>query len=191
MSYTQPQPALPALAGNWWAMLLRGIAAMLFGLAALFWPGPTIFVLIVFFGAYAVVDGIFAIVAGIRGSGGRRWLLLVEGALGVFTGLIALFWPGMTALVLSYVIAFWAIVTGVLKVVMAISLRREIENEWLMILSGVLSVLFGVLLAVLPGVGLLSLVWLIGIYALIFGVVWIVLSFRVRGHPEASGSRVG
>ena len=192
MSYTQPQPALPALAGNWWAMLLRGIAAMLFGLAALFWPGPTIFVLIVFFGAYAVVDGIFAIVAGIRGSGGRRWLLLVEGALGVFAGLIALFWPGMTALVLSYVIAFWAIVTGVLKVVMAISLRREIENEWLMVLSGVLSVLFGVLLAVLPaGVGLLSLVWLIGIYALIFGVVWIVLSFRVRGHPEASGSRVG
>jgi uncharacterized membrane protein HdeD (DUF308 family) len=94
-------------------------------------------------------------------------------------------------LVLLYVIALWAIVTGVLKVIMAISLRREIENEWLMILSGVLSVLFGVLLAVLPGVGLLSLVWLIGIYALIFGVVWIVLSFRVRGHPEASGSRVG
>jgi len=192
MSYTQPQPALPALAGNWWAVLLRGIVAVLFGLAALFWPGPTIFVLIVFFGAYAVVDGIFAIVAGIRGSGsGRRWLLLVEGVLGVFAGLFTFFWPGMTALVLLYVIALWAIVTGVLKMIMAISLRREIENEWLMVLSGVLSVLFGVLLAVMPGVGLLSLVWLIGIYALIFGVALIVLGFRVRGHPEASGSRVG
>ena len=165
---------------------------MLFGLAALFWPGPTLYALIVFFGAYAVVDAIFAIVAGIRGSGsGRRWLLLVEGVLGVFAGLFTFFWPGMTALVLLYVIALWAIVTGVLKVIMAISLRREIENEWLMILSGVLSVLFGMLLAVLPSVGLLSLVWLIGIYALMFGVVWIVLSFRVRGHPEASGSRVG
>src|ERR687897_2912559 len=126
MSYTQPQPALPMLAGNWWALLLRGIAAVLFGLAALFWPGLTLFVLIVFFGAYSLVDGIFAIVAGIRGSGGRRWLLLAEGVLGVLVGLIALFWPGMTALVFLYVIAAWAILTGILKVVVAIWLRREI-----------------------------------------------------------------
>ena len=186
MSYTQPQPMLPILAGNWWALLLRGIAAVLFGLAAIFWPGLTLFVLVVFFGAYALVDGVFAIVAGIRGSGGRRWLLLAEGALGVLAGLVAFFYPGITALVLLYVIAFWAIFTGVLKVVMAVSLRREVENEWLMVLSGVLSILFGGILAVLPGVGLLSLVWLVGIYAIVFGAALIVLGFRVRGHHQES-----
>ncbi len=191
MSYTQPQPMLPTLAGNWWALLLRGIAAVLFGLAALFWPGQTLFVLIVFFGAYVLVDGILALVAGIRGSGGsRRWLLLAEGVLGVLAGLIAFLWPGMTALVLLYVIAAWAIFTGILKVVMAISLRRELENEWLMVVSGALSVFFGVILAALPGVGLLSLVWLVGIYALIFGIALIVLGFRVRGHRTSGSSRV-
>jgi uncharacterized membrane protein HdeD (DUF308 family) len=177
------------VAGNWWALLLRGIAAVLFGLAALFWPGLTLFVLVIFFGAYAFVDGIFAIAAGIRGAGGRRWLLLAEGVLGVLAGLVAFFWPDITALVLLYVIAAWAIFTGILKVVLAISLRREIENEWLMTLSGVLSVVFGVILAVLPGVGLLSLVWLVGIYAVIFGVALIILGFRVRGHRRES-SRV-
>src|SRR3712207_5768645 len=190
MTYSQPQPALPTLATNWWALLLRGIAAVLFGLAALFWPGLTLLVLIVFFGAYALVDGILAIVAGIRGSEGRRWLLLAEGVLGVLAGLIAFFWPGMTALLLLYVISAWAIFTGLLKVVMAIAFRRRIENELLMGLSGVLSVLFGVVLAVWPGAGLLSLVWLVGFYALIFGVALIVLGFRARGHAQASGSRV-
>jgi len=190
MSYTQPQPILPMIAGNWWALLLRGIAAVLFGLAALLWPGLTLYVLIIFFGAYALVDGVLAIVAGIRGTEGRRWLLLSEGILGVLAGLIAFFYPGITALVLLYVIAFWAILTGVLEVVMAISLRREIENEWLMGLGGALSVLFGVVLAVLPGVGLLSLVWLIGIYAIVFGVALVVLSFRVRKHREEAPGRV-
>ena len=114
---------------------------------------------------------------------------MAEGALGILAGLITFFWPGITALALLYVIAFWAIFTGVLEVVMAISLRREIENEWLMVLSGVLSVLFGLILAVLPGVGLLSLVWLVGIYALVFGIVLIVLGFRVRGYRQGS-SRV-
>ena len=190
MSYTQPQPALPMLAGNWWALLLRGIAAVLFGLAALFWPGLTLFVLIVFFGAYALVDGILAIVAGIRGSLGSRWLLLAEGVLGVLAGLVAFFWPGMTALVLLFVISAWAIFTGLLKIIMAIAFRREVENAWLMGLSGALSILFGVILAVLPGAGLLSLVWLVGIYALIFGVALIVVGFRARGHGQANESRV-
>ena len=190
MSYTQPQPILPMVAGNWWALLLRGIAAVLFGLAALFWPGLTLYVLVIFFGAYVLVDGVFAIAAGIRGSGGRGWLLLAEGVLGVLAGLVALFWPGISALVLLYVIAAWAIFTGILKVVMAISLRREIENEWLMIVSGVLSVVFGVVLGALPGVGLLSLVWLVGIYALIFGVALIVLGFRVRGHRRENSGEV-
>jgi uncharacterized membrane protein HdeD (DUF308 family) len=174
----QPQLMLSGMAGRmWWALLLRGIAAVLFGLAALFWPDETLWVLIVFFRAYALVAGVFAIVAEIADST-QRWLLITEGVLGVVAGL--------TALVLLYVIAGWAIFTGVLEIMTAISLRREIDNEWLMILGGALSVLFGLLLAFLPGVGLLSLTWLIGIYALIFGVAFIVLGFRVRGHGATS-----
>jgi uncharacterized membrane protein HdeD (DUF308 family) len=189
MSYTQPQPILPTLTTNWWALLLRGISAVLFGLAALFWPGLTLFALIVFFGAYTLVDGIFAIVAGIRGSGGRRWLLLAEGVLGVLVGLIAFFSPGMTALVFLYVIAAWAIFTGILKVVMAIWLRQEINNEWTMALSGALWVLLGIVLFVLPGAGLISLSWLIGIFALGAGITLIVSALRVRGQGPSGGSR--
>src|ERR687889_80253 len=182
----QPQPMLSGMANRlWWALLLRGIAAVLFGLAALFWPDETLWVLIVFFGAYALVGGIFSIVAGMADAT-RRWLLLTEGGLGVVAGLIAFFWPGLTALVLLYVIAGWAIFTGVLEIVTAISLRREIDNEWMMILGGALSVLFGLILAFLPGVGLLSLTWLIGLYALIFGIAFLVLGFRVRGHGTSS-----
>jgi uncharacterized membrane protein HdeD (DUF308 family) len=190
MSYTQPQPALPTMSGTWWAMVLRGIVAVLFGLAALFWPGLTLFVLLVCFGVYAMVDGLLAIVAGIRASGGRRWLLLAEGALGVLAGLVVLFWPGTTALVVVYVISAWAIFTGLLKVVMAVAFRREIESGWLMILGGVLSMVFGVILGAMPGAGLVTLVWLIGIYALILGVALVVLGFLDRGQRHASESRV-
>jgi uncharacterized membrane protein HdeD (DUF308 family) len=182
----QPQPMLSGMASRmWWALLLRGIAAVIFGLAALFWPDETLWVLIVFFGAYALVGGVFSIFAGIADST-RRWLLIAEGVLGVVAGLIAFFWPGLTALVLLYVIAGWAIFTGVLEIVTAISLRREVDNEWMMILGGTLSVLFGLLLAFLPGVGLLSLTWLIGIYALIFGVAFVFLGLRVRSHGASS-----
>lgn len=190
MSHAQPQSNLPSLTAYWWALLFRGIAAVLFGLAAIFWPGLTLFTLIVFFGAYTVVDGIFAIVTAIKGSGSRRWLLLAEGVLGVLVGLIALFSPGMTALFFLYVIAAWAILTGVLKVVMSVWLRREIDNEWTMALSGVLWVLLGVVLAVLPGVGLLSLTWLIGVFALGAGVAFLVLAFKVRGQTAPAGERV-
>jgi uncharacterized membrane protein HdeD (DUF308 family) len=175
------------MAGNWWALLLRGIAAVLFGLGALLWPGLTLFVLIVLFGAYALVDGVFGVVAGIRESGERRWLLLAEGALGVLAGLAVLLWPGITAVVLLYIISFWAILGGLLRVATAILFRREVENVWAMIGSGVLSVLFGMILVVLPGVGLLSLVWLVGIYAIVFGAAMIALGFMVRGHRQQSG----
>jgi uncharacterized membrane protein HdeD (DUF308 family) len=190
MGHTQPQPALPTASGNWGAMVLRGIAAVLFGLAALLWPGMTLLVLLVIFALYALVDGLFAIVAGIRDTGGRRWLLLAEGALGWLAGLVVLLWPGQTALVLVYVISAWAILTGLLKVIMAISFRRQVENWWLMGLGGALSVLFGGILGFLPGAGLLTLVWLVGIYALILGVALIVLGFLDRGHPQANVSRV-
>ena len=191
MSQMQPHPqSMPLeLSGNWWALALRGLAAALFSLLALIWPGVSLAVLILLFGAYALVDGVFGIAAAIRSSSGRRWLLLAEGVIGLLAGLVAFVWPGLTALALLYVIAFWAIFTGILKIATAISLRREIRNEWLLILSGVLSVLFGLLLAASPAAGLLALVWLIGVYALVIGGLLIALAFRVRGWRR-SESRV-
>ena len=162
---------------------------MLFGLAALIWPGLTLAVLIILYGAYAMVDGVFAIVAGLRaGRGTRTWLLLAEGALGILTGLIAVFWPGVTAVVLLYIIAFWAIFGGLLRIFGAVLLRREIDNEWTMALSGALWVLLGIVLFVLPGAGLLSLAWVIGIFALGAGITLIVLAFRVRGQSPSGDS---
>jgi uncharacterized membrane protein HdeD (DUF308 family) len=191
MSHRQPQSMLPTVSGNWWALALRGVVAILFGLAALIWPSLTLAVLIILYGAYAVVDGAFAIVVGVRAGGGtQRWLLLAEGALGVLAGLIALFWPGLTALVLLYIIAFWAIFGGFLRIVGAILLRREIDNEWSMALGGALWVVLGIVLAALPGVGLVPLAWLIGIFALGVGVTLLVLAFRVRGQHTHRSSRV-
>ncbi|MGB3683887.1 MAG: DUF308 domain-containing protein [Rubrobacteraceae bacterium] len=130
------------------------------------------------------------VAAGFRSvDGRRRALLLAEGILGVVAGLIALAWPGITAIVLLYIISFWAILGGLLRIVTAIFLRREIENEWAMAASGVLSVLLGVILGVLPGVGLLSLAWLIGVFALGVGATLIWLAFKVRGR-NSGGARV-
>jgi uncharacterized membrane protein HdeD (DUF308 family) len=159
------------------------VAAILLGLLAFIWPGITLFVLVIFWGAYMFVDGVFAIVAAVRAAGqeARWWLLLVEGILGVLVGIVTFIWPGLTALALLYLVAAWAIVTGILEIVGAIRLRREIEGEWALILAGVLSVIFGVLLVVIPApAGLLSLTWLIGVYAIVFGVIMLILAFRLR-----------
>jgi uncharacterized membrane protein HdeD (DUF308 family) len=180
-------PVLPVLSRNWWLVALRGLAAIVFGVLAFVWPAITLWALVLLFGAYMLVDGIFAIVAAVRAAGreARWWLLLIEGVLGVLAGLVATFWPGLTALALLYFIAAWAIVSGILEIVGAIRLRREIEGEWALGLSGALSLLFGVLLVVIPApAGLLSLVWLIGAYALAFGVLLLVLAFRLRGTSE-------
>jgi uncharacterized membrane protein HdeD (DUF308 family) len=187
------QPVLPLLSRNWWALALRGLAAILFGILAFAWPGITLFVLIVFFGAYMLVDGIFAIVAAVRAAGeeARWWLMLLEGILGVVVGLVTFFWPGLTALALLYLIAAWAIVTGIMEIAAAIRLRREMVGEWALILGGALSVLFGVLLVVIPArAGLLSLTWLIGAYAVVFGVLLVILAFRVRNAPSSAEGRV-
>ena len=183
---SQPQIALPGETGHWWAISLRGAIAILFGLAALLRPGIALAALILLFGAYALVDGVFAIVGVFGGtrSGTPRWLLFIEGVVSILAGLIAFILPGLTAIALLYLIAAWAIITGIAEISTAIRLRQEIRGEWALILGGILSVVFGLLLAVLPGVGILSLVWLIGVYAVAFGVLLLVTGFRVRGRDD-------
>jgi uncharacterized membrane protein HdeD (DUF308 family) len=188
---TQPQATLPAETGHWWALALRGVIAILFGLAALLRPGIALGALILLFGAYALVDGVFAIVGVFRGtrSGTPRWLLLLEGVVSVLAGIISFVYPGLTAIALLYLVAAWAVVTGLAEIATAIRLRQEIRGEWALILGGILSVLFGVLLAVLPGVGILSLIWLIGAYAVVFGVLLLIAAFQVRGRENQGGER--
>jgi uncharacterized membrane protein HdeD (DUF308 family) len=174
------------LGRNWWALLVRGIAAVLFGVIAFVMPAVTLAVLVYLFGAYAIVDGIFAIVAAVRAAERheRWWSLALQGIVDIAAGVIAFIWPGATALALLFIVAFWAIVTGVIEVWAAIRLRREIEGEWLLILSGTLSVLFGIALLVLPAAGLVVLVVWIGAYAVISGIVMIALAFRVRSRHQ-------
>jgi uncharacterized membrane protein HdeD (DUF308 family) len=176
---------LHALAKNWWMLLLRGIAAIIFGGLALAWPGMTLLTLVLFYGAYALVDGVLAIFAAITGGTLLpRWWLAVVGLLGIAAGLLTFLMPGLTALVLLYLIAGWAIATGVFQIIGAIRLRKEIDNEWLLILGGVVSVLFGAAMFVAPGAGALALITVIGIYALFIGVLLIALSFRLKKHAH-------
>ena len=179
------------IALSWSALALRGVLAIIFGLLVFAWPGLTLWVLVLFFGANALVDGVLAIVAAVRGSasGGRWWGMLLEGILGIATGLVTFLWPGLTALVLLYFIAAWAIVIGVFEIVAAIRLRKEIEGEWLLALRGVLAILFGVILFANPGPGALAVVWLVGAFSIALGVLNLVLAFRLRGHHQRRTTR--
>jgi uncharacterized membrane protein HdeD (DUF308 family) len=175
-----------ALAKNWWMLLLRGIAAIIFGGLSLAWPGMTLVTLILFYGAYVLVDGVLAIVAAITGGTlAPRWWLAVVGLLGIAAGLLTFMMPGVTALVLLYFIAGWAIATGVFQIIGAIRLRKEIDNEWLLVLGGLISVLFGGAMFAAPGAGALALVTVIGIYAIIIGVLLVALSFRLKKHVHS------
>jgi uncharacterized membrane protein HdeD (DUF308 family) len=173
----------------WWLMLVRGVLAIIFGLIALLYPGIALLALIYVFGAYALLDGVLAVVVAIqeRRSLPRWGWLLVEGLAGIILGILAFAWPGATALVLLYIVAAWAIVTGALEIGAAFTLRN-----WLVGLSGLLSVVFGLLLlSVHPNQGLAALMWLLGIYALAFGVVLIVHAFQLRSLVSAVLNRVG
>ena len=172
---------LQTLTANWWALALRGLVAVLFGLMTLFLPGITLVTLVLLFGAYALVDGVFNVIAFFRVAS-HQWALLVEGVIGIIAGLLTFAWPAITAFALLYLIAFWAILTGIFEVVAGIRLRKTIANEWLLLLMGVLSLLFGLLILFAPGTGALAIVLWIGAYALVFGVFLLALAFRLRGH---------
>jgi uncharacterized membrane protein HdeD (DUF308 family) len=180
---------LAMLARNWWVFALRGLLAIIFGVLAFIWPGLTLLTLVLLFGVYALVDGVFAVVSGIAsyGRNERWWAVLLGGVAGIVIGLLTFFWPGTTALALLYFIAAWALVTGILQIVAAIQLRRVITNEWMMILNGIASIIFSVLLFIFPGAGALSLLWLIGAYAIVFGILLIILAFRLRGSQREAG----
>jgi uncharacterized membrane protein HdeD (DUF308 family) len=164
------------------------VAGIVFGILAFVVPVVTLAALVLLFGAYALVDGIFNIVAAATGGRGARpwWALLLAGLAGIGAGLVTFFMPGLTALALAYLIGIWAIATGVLEIVAAVRLRKEIRNEWLLGLSGALAVAFGALLLFAPGAGALAMVLWIGAYALVYGALLVFLGFRLRGRrPEA------
>lgn len=169
---------------HWGWVALRGVVAILFGLMAMFMPAITLSALVLVWGAFALVDGVLALMAGvrIRDNGKPLWALIVVGLLGIAAGIVTFLWPGLTALVLLYIIAIWALVAGVFQIIAAVRFRKEIRNEWLLGLSGVVSVLFGGMLIMQPGAGALALVWVIGIYAVFFGILLLVFSFRLRQH---------
>jgi uncharacterized membrane protein HdeD (DUF308 family) len=178
----EEQQMLEQFIRNWWLYAVRGVVAVIFGIMALAWPKETILTLVLLFGAYALVDGTFAVFAGVasRRYFERWWAVLLEGLVGIIIGLLTFFWPNITALALLYLIAAWALITGILEIVAAIQLRRVITGEWMLVLGGLLSIILGVLLFVFPGAGAVSVVWLIGIYAIVFGISEIIFAFRLR-----------
>src|SRR5882724_6094062 len=182
---------LQTLAKNWWAIVLRGVFAVLFGLGAFFWPGITLAALVLLYGAYLFADGIMAVVWAIAGraAGPFPWGVLLAGLASIVGGLLTFFMPGLTALVLLYLIAVWAIVRGVFEIIAAFHLRRELRNEWLLALNGVVAVLFGVVLIAAPGAGVLAVLWLIGTFAIVAGILMIGLGFRLKGMKDSVARR--
>jgi uncharacterized membrane protein HdeD (DUF308 family) len=153
---------------------------------AIVWPGPTVAVLVILLGAFALVEGVTNVVAGVRG---REGWAIAEGIISVVVGIVIVVWPAITALALLYVVAAWAIITGIVRIVAAVQLRRMIRNEWLLVGSGVASIIFGAIAAVFPGAGILALIWLLGAWLIVLGALLIALGFSLRqlahGHATA------
>ena len=191
---TAPLSAVPGdqlvrkLGGAWGWILLRGVASLAFGAMALVWPGITVLVLVVMWGAWAFVDGIAALVTAwqARDQGKPLWPLVVIGVLGVGAGLVTLFAPAIAGVALLAFIAAWAIVTGVFQIVHAIRVRKAIENERMLILSGILSVLIGVFVLLYPASGALALVWVIAVWSIVFGVLLVSAAFRLKRYRDGA-----
>jgi uncharacterized membrane protein HdeD (DUF308 family) len=174
---------LSVLTRNWWLLLARGIVSVIFGVLAFVWPGITLLALTLLYGAYAFLDGALCLTAAVTGSSDKStstgWLLFV-GILGVAVGVLTFAWPGLSAFTLVTLIGAWALMIGIFEIVGAIRLRKEIEDEWLLILSGAISVLFGLAILLSPGAGALALVWAIGAYAIAAGVLMAGFALRLR-----------
>ena len=177
---------LSQFARNWWAFVLRGIVAILFGVLALVQPGITLGALILLFAIWLLIDGILALFNSVGAAQANEpwWPLVFEGLLAIAVGVLTLRWPGITALTLLFIIAFWSILRGILEIVAAVRLRHEIKGEGWLILGGIASVVFGALVIIYPGSGALAVVWLIGIYAIILGIALLMLGFRLKGVAD-------
>ena len=161
--------------------LVRGIAAILFGILTFVWPNLTLSVLVLLFGVYAIIGGITAVAAALRNRGEEGWgLLLFEGILGILAGVVALVWPNITALAFLYLLAAWAIITGIMELVAPLAFPMRGGRAALMVVAGLASIVFGIIIAAQPSSGLLAVVWLIGVYAIVFGVMYIVAYFEAR-----------
>jgi uncharacterized membrane protein HdeD (DUF308 family) len=185
-----PSLAINALARNWWMFLIRGLVAILFGILAFLWPGATIVAIGILFGAYAFGDGIFAIVAAVRAAEThqRWWPFLIEGIVGLLIAAITFYDVRITLFAIYLVIAAWAFLTGILEIVAAVQLRKHIANEVWLIIGGIASILFGGLLLWFPLPSILALIWLIAAYAIVFGVIMITFSLRLRTHAQPPAS---
>ena len=182
-----PGPVLEALRRNWWAFVLRGVCAILFGFFAWFWPGLTLLALILTWATLACVSGVTTLISAFARDGCEpRWILLLEGGVSLVAGLTALFYPRFTALLFLYLLAAWAILSGIVEVVAAYRLRNEIRGEFWLGFAGVLSLLFGVMLVLRPGAGALTVVWLIAGYSVLFGVVLIAWGMHLKGMHDAA-----
>ena len=182
------RPTLYGLAKCWWLLLVRGIAAVVFGVLAFIWPGLTLVTLVLLYGAFALVDGVLSLVAAFT-SGAKpipTWWLIIGGIAGIAAGILTFVWPGLTAILLVLFIGAWALVHGIVQIIGAIQLRKEIDNEWTLILGGILSVLFGAVVILAPGAGALGLVWAIAAYSVAFGILLIALSLRLRRHSHGT-----
>ena len=177
-------------ARNWWLLALRGVAAILFGVLAFMWPGITLLGLVLLFGGYALANGILSLALAFK-SRRQRWSLIFGGIISIITALITFFVPGITALGLVLLIAAFAIANGITEIAAAIRLRKVITNEWLLVLAGILSIIFGILLSLMPGAGALVLVFWIGAWMIAIGILLLVLAFRVRSWGELTDARTG
>lgn len=173
---------------SWWGLVLRGLLSIVFGIAIFVMPNTSLLALISLFGAFAFVDGVLALIGAFKNRTGNKrfWAMLLEGLAGIAIGVITLINPNLTAVSLLYVIATWAVITGVLEIITAIRFADEMDNEWLLGLGGVISVILGILLALNPVSGILAVLWMIGAYAIVFGALMIVAGLRARGTATTS-----